>query len=141
MHFVARIAWPLQKVVALGDAQADPLTVVALRGVAQSFESRPRLCVPFAAEEPLGAPELQLVAVVPRRDRLEIREGVELRAGERRQVAQRKLVVDARERLARFLGVARRARRAAQPHQHLVGHGGLRERQALVDGCRAGLIA
>ena len=66
---VARVARPLQEVVALGEPQLDELAVVALRGLAQALERRARLRVPLGAEQPLGAPELQLVAVRAGRDR------------------------------------------------------------------------
>src|SRR5207245_2695476 len=80
-----------------GEPEIDELAIVALRRVSESFECRPRLCVPLAAEETLRPPELELVPRCPRRDRLNVRQALQLGSGKRRQVAQRKLVVDARK--------------------------------------------
>ena len=91
LHSVARVSRPLQEIVALGQAQIHQLAVVAVRRRAQRLERGPRLRVALRAEEPLGATELEPVAVRSTRDRPK-RQGVELGAGGERRIAERKFV-------------------------------------------------
>ena len=137
---VARVARPLQEVVALGEPQLDNLAIVSLRRMTQALECRARLWVSLGAEQPLGATELQLVAVRARRDRRN-RQTLELGARERRQIAEWELVHEAREGFGGFRGVARRFGRSPQPHQNVFRRGRLRFREALVDLHGGSLIA
>ena len=136
---VAGVARALQEVVALGEAQLDDLAVVVPRRLAQAFERRARLRVTLGAEQPLGASQLQPEAVRAGRDRGD-RQALELAARERRQVAEREFVDQARVRLGRLVGVADRPGGAAEAHQHVVGRGRLGLRELLVDPHRGAEI-
>ena len=129
----------LLEVIALGEAQLNELLIVALGRGAQVVENRPRRRVPLAAEQALGASELEFVAVRSGHNRRD-RQRLQLRLGDRREITERELVEHARKRFDRLVRRAGRLRRPSQPHQHVVGRSGLRLRQALVDGERGCLI-
>ena len=88
---VARRAGALQEIVALGEAQVDELSFVALGRGAQGFERGARLHVPLRAEEAFGASELELVSIRPCGDRPD-RQVRQLVARRRREIAERKFV-------------------------------------------------
>ena len=131
---VARVAGTLQEIVAFGEPQVDQLSIVALSGVSQPLERRPRLRVPLASEEPLGTSQFQLVANAAGRDRLAVVEPIDLGPGHRRQIAERELVVHARERCLGLFQIAGGFRGSADAHQHIVWRRRLDRREPFVDG-------
>ena len=137
---VARVARALEIEVALGDPHLHELAIVALRRRPDVDERAARLRVALRAEQPLGAPELELVAIRSGRDRRD-RQALELARGNRREVAQREFVDDAREGLGGFVGMPGGLGRAREAHQHFVGRGRFRLREAVVDVHRGRLIA
>ena len=130
----------LEVEVALGDSHQHELAIVTLRCRANIDERAARLRVPLRGKEPLGAPELELVTVGARRNRRDW-QGLELARRDRREIAQREFVHDAREGFGGFVGMSGGLGGAGEAHQHFIGRGRLRLREAVVDLHRRRLIA
>jgi hypothetical protein len=114
---VARHPQSLQEVIALGQPQLDQFAVVAVCRAREQLERGAGGRISFRRKQPLRASELEFVPRAASRDGLP---RVDLVPGRTREVAQGKFIVHTRERRARLVAIARRARRAAQSHQDVV---------------------